>query len=101
MGYYTIYVSLKSQRNQRIIMFTISQLTELLGWASVINIGILIFATLALSTMKSLVVRIHSRMFGLTEDQLHIAYFRYLANLKLLTTVFILVPYLSLKIMGN
>lgn len=82
-------------------MLTISQLTELLGWAAVINIGILVFATIALSTMKNTVVSIHSTMFGLTEVQLNAAYFRYLANLKLLTTVFILAPYLSLKIMGN
>lgn len=82
-------------------MLSISQLTELLGWASVINIGILIAATIALSTIKNLVVGLHSRMFGLTDDQLKVAYFRYLANFKLQTTVFILVPYLSLKIMGN
>jgi len=82
-------------------MLTISQLTELLGWASIINIGILIAATIALSTMKNLVVGIHSRMFGLQEDELKIIYFKYLANFKMLTTVFILVPYLALKIMGN
>ena len=82
-------------------MLTISQLTELLGWASVINIGILILATIMLSTMKSFVVKIHSKMFGLAEEELNRAYFRYLANFKLMITVFILVPYLSLKIMGN
>jgi hypothetical protein len=82
-------------------MITLSQLTELLGWASVINIGILIFATIALSTMRKLALTIHSKMFGLPEDELSIIYFKYLANLKTLTTVFFLVPYLSLKIMGQ
>ena len=82
-------------------MLTIEQLTELLGWATVINIGILILATLGLSTMKNLVVRIHSSMFGLQEDELRTIYFKYLANFKTLTTIFLLVPYLSLKIMGQ
>ena len=97
-GHYTFKVPTETQRK---IMLSISELTELLGWAAAINIGILIAVTIALSTMKNLVVGIHSRMFGLTEDQLNVAYFRYLANFKMLTTVFILVPYLSLKIMGN
>jgi len=82
-------------------MLTISQLTELLGWATVINIGIFLLVTVALSTMKSFTMKIHSKMFGLQEEELNRAYFRYLANFKLMITVFILVPYLSLKIMGN
>lgn len=82
-------------------MITISQLTELLGWASVINIGILIFMTIALSTIRKVALNVHSKMFGIPEGELNIVYFKYLANFKMLTTIFILVPYLSLKIMGQ
>lgn len=82
-------------------MITLTQLTELLGWASVLNIGILIFATLVFSIMKTTVSAIHSKMFNISENELSIIYFKYLANYKILTTVFILVPYIALKIMGQ
>lgn len=79
---------------------TTIQLTEMLGWLSIINIGILLVSTLALVTLKSKVIAIHSKMFGLPEEQLPALYFKYLANYKVLLTLFILTPYIALKILG-
>lgn len=82
-------------------MMTLSQLTELLGWASVINMGVLVVAAILLVVMKPLIASIHSKMFGIPENDLPAAYFNYLANYKLLVFIFILAPYFSLKIMGQ
>lgn len=79
---------------------TISHLTELLGWASVLNIGILLFTTVVLVIMKPLVVSIHSKLFGIVDNALPLIYFKYLAHYKILILVFIISPYIALKIMG-
>jgi hypothetical protein len=81
-------------------MITLSQLTELLGWASILNIGMLIFTSLMLVFMRSCITSMHSKMFAIPEKDLALIYFRYLANYKILSLVFIIAPYLALKIMG-
>jgi hypothetical protein len=82
-------------------MITISQLTELLGWASVINIAYLFLATLTLMFMKGTVSSIHSKMFDIDEKELSSKYFDYLSNYKIATLVFMVAPYIALKIMGQ
>lgn len=82
-------------------MITLSQLTELLGWASILNIGVLLFAGMMLILMRSFITAIHSKMFGIPENELAIIYFKYLANYKALSFVFIIAPYIALKIMGH
>lgn len=82
-------------------MITLSQLTELLGWASIINIGMLLLASIMLILMRSFITSIHSKMFGIPEKDLLIIYFKYLANYKALSLVFIIAPYIALKIMGQ
>lgn len=79
---------------------TIAQLTELLGWASVLNIGYLILATILLVVFRPLMTSLHSKLFNIPENELPLIYFKFFANYKLLFVVLILAPYLSLKIMG-
>jgi hypothetical protein len=82
-------------------MITLSQLTELLGWASILNIGVLLIAGIFLILLRSFVTSIHSKMFGIPENDLPIIYFKYLANYKTVSFVFIIAPYIALKIMGQ
>jgi len=82
-------------------MITLSQITELFGWASVLNIGFLLLATMLLVSMKSIIVSLHSNMFGIPENELPLIYFKYLANYKTLSLVFTVCPYIALKIMGH
>lgn len=82
-------------------MVTLAQLTEILGWASVLNIGMLLLSTTLLLLMRPFVVWMHSILFGLDESDLPLIYFKYLALYKVLTLVFIVSPYLALKIMGH
>lgn len=82
-------------------MITISQLTELLGWASVINVGYLLLATIVLMLMRGTVSSIHSKMFHLEKKELNAKYFDFLSHYKIVTLVFMVAPYLALKIMGH
>jgi Family of unknown function (DUF6868) len=82
-------------------MITISQLTELLGWASVINVGYLFLATIILIFMRGTVSSIHSKMLNIDEKELSSKYFDFLSNYKIVTLVFMVAPYIALKIMGQ
>lgn len=82
-------------------MITISQLTELLGWASLINLAYLFLATLILMFMRGAVSSIHSKMLDIDENELCSKYFDFLSSYKIATLVFIVAPYISLKIMGQ
>ena len=81
-------------------MITLSQLTELLGWASVINIAYLILATVILIFMKDSVTSIHTKLFNIDDKELNSKYFDFLSTYKIATLVFIVAPYLALKIIG-
>ena len=82
-------------------MITLSQLTELLGWASVINVGYLLLATLVLMFMRGTISSIHSKMLNIDEKELSSKYFDFLSNYKIVTLVFMVAPYIALKIMGQ
>jgi hypothetical protein len=82
-------------------IMTIEQLTELLGWASVINIGYLFLATMFLAFLRKPIFYIHSKLFGVDETELNSTYFNFLSNYKIATLVLLVTPYLALKIMGQ
>ena len=79
---------------------TIDQRTAYLGWAAVINVGLLLLSTVALLVLRGPITRIHARLFGLNEQDLGRAYFQYLAQFKIATIVFTITPYLALRIIG-
>ena len=79
---------------------TMNELTELFGWMSVLSIGILMLSSIMLLLMKGMVIKIHSKMFGLDDKELNSAYFQYLAQFKIVAIVFNLVPYVALKIIA-
>jgi hypothetical protein len=79
---------------------TTEALTELLGWASAINIGVLMFSTLMLILMRGSITTIHSKLFGLDEKDLGRAYFQYLAQYKIAIIVLNIAPYIALRIMS-
>lgn len=74
-------------------------LTEFLGWVTLINIGMLTFATLFVVAFRDFTINMHSRMFHLDQQALSRAYFSYLGNYKIIIITFNLVPWLALKIM--
>jgi len=75
-------------------------LQEFLGWCFTINLGFLMFSFLLLSAFKGPIKSIHRALFAVNEKDLELMYFQYLAYYKILIVVFILAPYLALRIMN-
>ncbi|WP_417685998.1 DUF6868 family protein [Roseibium sp.] len=63
---------------------TLDQLTTLLGWCTLINGAILVFSTIALVGFRKPVARVHEALFKIDDQNLAQAYFRYLAQFKIL-----------------
>ena len=70
------------------------------GWCSIINIGLLLFSTIMIVTIRGLASRIHAKLFNLDEQYLNQAYFQYLGQYKIATIVFNIVPYIALCIIS-
>ena len=81
-------------------MDNMATLTSFFGWCSVLNIGVLLFATLFLAFFRSFAKDLHSKLFNVSEQQLDLIYFKYLAYYKLGIFIFNLSPYFALKIMA-
>lgn len=80
---------------------SVDELTSLLGWCSILNIGLLFFATIAMITGGKVMAGIHARLFNMDEKDVTIAYFQYVAQYKIVTIVFNIMPYIALKIMAS
>ena len=65
-----------------------------------INLGLLMLASLFISVARAWVMRVHAKMFRLSESELPGAYFQYLAHYKLAILMFNLTPYFALKLMS-
>jgi len=81
-------------------MLTIETLTELLGWITLINICVLIIASISVMLMRNAMIGIHGKMFGLDSVDLSRAYFQYIAQYKIAIFVLNLAPYVALKIIA-
>ncbi|WP_377193068.1 DUF6868 family protein [Ruegeria meonggei] len=73
-------------------------LTTLFGWMAVLNIAVLLFSTLMIVLLQEWAVTVHGRMFQMEPPEVRRAYFRYLANYKILTLIFCIIPWLALKL---
>ena len=78
----------------------IDQLTELFKWMTIINIGLLLFSTFAVMAFRSLMVKMHSKMFGVTETQISEVVYAYLGRFKVLIIIFNIVPFIALLIIS-
>jgi hypothetical protein len=81
-------------------MMTLPQLTDFLGWCTVINMGLMLLSLIAVTLFRAPATQLHAKMFGMDETALAAAYFQYLGQYKLLVILFNLVPYLALKMMA-
>jgi len=79
---------------------TIETMRAVLGWCSVINIGLLMLSSILLIAVRGAALRIHGKMFNLDEKYLSQAYFQWLAQYKIAIIVFNVVPYFALRIIG-
>ncbi|GGH36736.1 hypothetical protein SAMN05444007_10923 [Cribrihabitans marinus] len=77
---------------------TEDMLTTVFGWMAVLNIAFLGITTLMIVVLRDRIAEIHGRMFEMEPAEVRKAYFRYLANYKILTLVFCLMPWIALKL---
>ncbi len=76
-----------------------AQVTELFQWMALINIGILVFSTIMLISLKKFVAQSHARLFGLQAEQVGIAGYAWLGGFKIFVIVFNITPYLALRLL--
>ncbi|MCP3661780.1 MAG: hypothetical protein GY696_04675 [Gammaproteobacteria bacterium] len=81
-------------------MITLEVVQEFLGWCTVINAAMLSLAAIAIFLFRGPIVKIHSKMFDLSEEDLSRAYFQYIAQYKIIFMVFNFVPYVVLIIIS-
>ena len=79
---------------------TIDQLTQFLGWCTLINLVFIVLTSILLVLFRASIGRIHQRLTGVSEPGLYRIYFQYLAAYKILFLVFNLVPYMALKLIA-
>ena len=77
---------------------SITQLTELLGWASFINLAFLCVASLMLVVLKEQISELHAKLFNIDQKTLALSYFSFLSHYKVLTLVFFVAPYFALTL---
>lgn len=71
-----------------------------LGWSSLLNLGVLAYAAIVVMVAGDAIKGIHSRLYGVSDADLDRAYFQYMANYKIMIFVFNLAPYLAMRIVG-
>ncbi|WP_322628688.1 DUF6868 family protein [Halothiobacillus sp.] len=80
---------------------TLAALTTFFGWASLINIAMLILTFILLTLGRSQIIPLHARLLQVPETELPRIYLTFLGQYKLLIVVFNLVPYMALTLMSH
>lgn len=80
---------------------TIFQIREMLGWCSLINIGLLLLMFVLVTLMRSFVYKMHSKWFPITESQFNIAIYSFFGFYKVVVYVFNIIPWLALCIVAS
>ncbi len=78
----------------------IQTLTTFFMWCTIINAGILILWSLFFLCAPDFVYRTHSRWFPISRETFDVVIYSFLGLFKVLVTVFNLVPYVALLIIG-
>jgi len=77
---------------------TLETLTTLFGWMAVLNIALLLFATVMVVVMQDFIAGLHHRLFDMPEQDVKKAYFAWLAQYKIMTLVLTVIPYIALRL---
>ncbi|MCK5092760.1 MAG: hypothetical protein KAR30_09560 [Gammaproteobacteria bacterium] len=79
---------------------TVEITRDVLGWCSVINMGLLLWWFLFFTLAHDLVYRIHGKWFNLSVDRFDSIHYAGMAFFKISIILFNIVPYLALRIVG-
>jgi hypothetical protein len=72
-----------------------------LGWAALINIGILLFWFALLMLARDPIYRLHSKLFKLSEESFGALQYGLIGFYELAIFIFLLGPYFGLQIVGG
>ncbi len=79
----------------------IDQLTDFFMWGTILAVAVLAFSMIGWLLMRKTAHHLHQRLFGVSPGTIDIAFYAYLGLLKALTTVFFILPWISLLIIGE
>lgn len=79
---------------------TIETIREMLGWCTLINMGILLYWFLLFTFARDWIHRFHGRWFRLTPERFDAIHYSGMAFYKLGIFLLNLAPYLALRIIG-
>ncbi len=71
---------------------------EIMGWCTLLNVGLLIVSSAIAITARRQICRLHGNLFGINPSSCGVALYCFLGIYKVLLLVFNLVPYLALVI---
>lgn len=80
---------------------TIPELTAMFGWATLINLAYLVFASFTIMLFQKQLINLHRRFFAIDEQHLPLVYLKFLSHYKVMTLVFFVAPYLALKVIAS
>jgi hypothetical protein len=79
---------------------TLETIRDVLGWCSVINIGLLLWWFVAITLMHDWVYKYHSKWLKLPVEKFDAIHYSGMTYFKIGIFLFNLVPYLALRIVG-
>ncbi len=79
---------------------TIATVQEVLGWCSLINIGLLLWWFLFIAFAHDFVYRLHTKWFNLSAEKFDAIHYAGMAIFKMIIIVFNVVPYFVLRIVS-
>jgi len=79
---------------------TIEMARGILGWCSIINMGILIWWFLLFTLAHNLVYKIHSKWFKISVEQFDAVHYAGMVFFKIFIFAVNIVPYFALRIVG-
>jgi hypothetical protein len=77
---------------------TVEQIAAVLGWCTLINLGLLIWWFLFVVFAHDLTYQMHSKWFKIPLEQFDAIHYRLMGVFKMGVILFNLVPYLALRI---
>lgn len=77
---------------------TIYEIRAMLGWCTLINLGLMIFSYLFICAARAWVYKVHSKWMPITEEQFNGLIYGIFGIYKILIIVFNFVPWLALNI---
>ena len=82
-------------------MISIEEIAIFVGWCTVINIGLLLLALIAIAIFHDFVGDIAGKIFGVSSEDAKIVLLQVFQQFRLVVIFFNLVPYIALKIMAT